>query len=93
MSGFTHLELNKDNVLISSDNQALLCDFSGLNSTGVTLQRLIAPLKYRAPEFYDEFSSKNLVVSQRDTWLYDLTAFYILTKVWADRRMGKVTDA
>lgn len=67
MSRFTHLDLNKDSVLISADNQALLCDLSGLNSTAVTLQRLIAPLMYRSPEFYDEFGSKNLLVSQCDT--------------------------
>ena len=37
--GYAHLDLKTDNILIASDDRALICDFSGLNVTKVPLRR------------------------------------------------------
>ena len=37
--GYAHLDLKTDNILIASDDRALICDFSGLNVIKVPLRR------------------------------------------------------
>ena len=38
-SGYAHLDLKTDNILISSDDRGVICDFSGLSPTSVPLKR------------------------------------------------------
>ena len=71
-SGFAHLDLKEDNILITDDDRALLCDFSGLNLIGIPLQRMCAPLILCPPEYYDEFLCNRLEGSKWDVWLYGL---------------------
>ena len=38
-SGYAHLDLKTDKVLINSDYRGMICDFSGLSPTSVPLKR------------------------------------------------------
>ena len=93
INGFAHLDIKEDNVLITGDDHALLCDFTGLNLTGVPLQRMCAPLKFRPPECYDPSLCKNLEGSQCDIWLYGLMALNVLTDDLPSLNMCGVTNA
>ena len=57
-NGFAYLDIKKDNVLISADDRALLCDFTGLNLTRVSLEKMVAPLIFHPPECYEDLTVK-----------------------------------
>lgn len=47
-----HLDVKSDNMLISYEDTALLCDFSGINLKKLPCTRLVALSVYRPPESY-----------------------------------------
>ena len=47
-------DVKTDNILISSCDSPILCDFSGLNSTVISLDRFVSLRKYRPAEYYYE---------------------------------------
>ena len=67
-SELCHLDLKSDNVLISSHDSAILCDFTVLNSTGINLRRFVSPYKYRPPECYDKNGNQTVEGGAYDMW-------------------------
>lgn len=89
-SGFAHLDLKKDNVLISADDTAILCDFSGINFVNMSLKRMCSPKKFRPPEWY---TYEIVEGSTCDVWLFGFMTLNILTSNWPSSKRGPVKSA
>ena len=42
-SGLCHLAIKTDNLLLDQEDNAVLCDYSGLNFAEVSLEEVVAP--------------------------------------------------
>ncbi|KAF8154936.1 kinase-like domain-containing protein [Crassisporium funariophilum] len=80
-----HADLKGNNVLITDDGRAALCDF-GLSQViedlgrpaGMTLSNPdVGPLRWQAPEFLEDDDEPAMLTS--DVWSYGCTAFELLT--------------
>lgn len=86
-NNYCHLDVKTNNVLISMDGDAVLCDYTGLNKTGKHLRRLVAPMRYRSPECF-KFGLTNKVEGVRfDMWSYGLLALNLMTDFHAMKKM------
>ena len=81
-SGFVHLDIKSNNVLIDAKDSAVLCDFSGINLKNRPCKRLVAPLPYRAPECFVESEKHRLDGTAFDIWTYGLMSQHLLTENW-----------
>ena len=88
--GCCHLDLKSENVLISSDDSAILCDFSGLSFTGRPLDRLCAPKTNCPPEVFSKDFGTIVEGERNDMWLYGLLVLNMLTRDDAMCRLNSV---
>lgn len=87
---FCHLDLKSDNVLVSSEDSAIVCDFSGANFTGINIERLVAPATYRPPECYSVNRGVNIEGIHHDMWSFGLVVLNCLTEFWPSRHMNNM---
>lgn len=88
-ANYCHLDLKGDNVLISMDDSAVLCDFSGLNLTGIHLKRLVAPKQFRPPECFS-YGIHEVEGVRFDMWCYGLLVLNEMTDYYVMRQTGDV---
>lgn len=88
-ANYCHLDLKGDNVLISMDDSAVLCDFSGLNVTGKHLKRLVAPKQFRPPECFS-YGIHEVEGVHFDMWCYGLLVLNEMTDYYVMRQTGDV---
>ncbi|XP_071041978.1 serine/threonine-protein kinase dyf-5-like [Parasteatoda tepidariorum] len=77
-----HLDVKADNVLISHDNKAVICDFSFLASTTKAIPRseLGLPPLYRPPESCLSFGSEAEIEGRAyDMWAYGMMVLELFT--------------
>lgn len=88
-ANYCHLDLKGDNVLISMDDSAVLCDFSGLNVAGKHLKRLVAPKQFRPPECFS-YGISEVEGVRFDMWCYGLLVLNEMTGYYVMRQTGEV---
>lgn len=88
-ANYCHLDLKGDNVLISMDDSAVLCDFSGLNVTGIHLKRLVAPKQFRPPECFS-YGINEVEGVRFDMWCFGLLVLNEMTDYYVMRQTGDV---
>ena len=89
-SGFCHLDIKTDNVLLDEEDDALLCDFSGLNFTDISLDRIVAPTVFWPKEcFPDEDSMENQGKSF-DMCSFSLLALNVLTDHYPQTKLNDI---
>ncbi|XP_042900426.2 mitogen-activated protein kinase 4-like [Parasteatoda tepidariorum] len=77
-----HLDIKADNILISQDNRAVICDFSCLACATKTIPRddLGLPLMYRPPEAFPSFGSGTEVDGKAfDMWAFGIMVLELFT--------------
>lgn len=84
-SNYCHLDIKANNVLISMDDDAVVCDFSGLNTTGKNVKRLVAPMRCRPPEYFGLTTKMEGI--RFDMWSYGFLVLNVLTDFNAMKRM------
>lgn len=84
-SNYCHLDIKTNNVLISMDDDAVVCDFSGLNTAGKRLKRFVAPMRCRPPEYFGLTTKVEGI--RFDMWTYGLLVLNVLTHFNAMERM------
>ena len=90
-SGFCHLDIKADNILLDDEDNAVVCDFSGLNYTNVPVHRLCAPLNYRPREcFPDHGQEMDIQGKPFDLWSFSLLALNALTGHYPELKGPKV---
>lgn len=87
-AGFVHLDIKSDNVLITHQDTAVLCDFSGINLKKLPCRRLVAPYVYRPPECFIISEKHRVDGAAFDIWTYALMSFNVLTGNWPDNNFS-----
>nr|XP_021004316.2 cyclin-dependent kinase-like 4 [Parasteatoda tepidariorum] len=79
--GACHLDLKLDNVLISDENSALLCDFTFLRESKKPLHKhqIGMPLVYQPPEVVLSKGRENLDGTRIDMWAFGCLAMEMLS--------------
>ena len=87
---YCHLDIKSNNILISNDDSAVLCDFSGLNMTGIPMKRHCCPRSYIPPEAHSRNGSIPVEGVRYDMWMYGLLVLEMLTGGDSMRRLNAV---
>ena len=78
-NGLCHLDIKMDNVLLDEEDNAILCDFSGLNFADVTLERVVAPTVFWPKECLTSRGEMKFQGKHFDMWCFGLLALNVLT--------------
>ncbi|XP_042912698.2 cyclin-dependent kinase 14-like [Parasteatoda tepidariorum] len=80
-NGACHLDIKLDNVLISDENSALLCDFTFLRESKKPLHKhqIGMPLVYQPPEVVLSKGRENLDGTRIDMWAFGCLTMEILS--------------
>ena len=77
--GHCHLDIKIDNALLNEKDNAVLCDFSGLNFTDVPLDRVVTPAVFWPKECFPIKSAVKFLGKPFDLGSFGLLALNVLT--------------
>lgn len=105
-NGLAHCDLRPHNILISSDETAVVCDWAFATKLGPT-SRMLGALPYRAPEVQPTFmpdlprgGAPSFGVGPVDVWTFGVVALFLCaphelegherTKSWSDKMKSQL---